>query len=145
MPCVKYKYLSYKKAPLFWHCPQFHIMSVYALHQRVHSHSILRIRTLYKDCPKAQGEQIRRSGLLAAQSHVVWEDFRTHVWSARAHTHTSEAHAHRQPCQLCANTKLRSPPLFWAWMNKFRQNYIKINVLANILVNSRLIKAYVLM
>ncbi len=31
MPRVKYRYLSYKKAPLFWHVPHFHIMSVYAL------------------------------------------------------------------------------------------------------------------
>jgi len=31
MPHVKYRYLLYKKAPLFWHCPHFHIMSVYAL------------------------------------------------------------------------------------------------------------------
>ncbi len=29
MPRVKYRYLSYKKAPLFWHCPHFLIMSVY--------------------------------------------------------------------------------------------------------------------
>ncbi len=46
-----------------------------------------------------------------------------------ADAHTSEAHAHRQPRQLCANTKLSSPLLFWAWMNKFRQNYIKMHVL----------------
>ncbi len=69
----------------------------------------------------------------------------THTSEARAHTHTSEAHAHRQPRQLCVNTKLSSPLLFWAWMNKFRQNYIKMHVLANILVNSRLRKACVLM
>ncbi len=30
IPRVKYRYLSYKKAPLFWHCPHLHIMSVYA-------------------------------------------------------------------------------------------------------------------
>ncbi len=124
MPRIKYRYLSYKMAPLFWHCPHFHIMSVYALPptQRVHSRSISRIRTRYKDCPKAQGEHIRRSGLLVEQN---------------AYAHTSEARAHRQPRQLWANTKLSSPPLFWAWMNKFRQNYIKMHVLANILVNSR--------
>ncbi len=49
--------------------------------------------------------------------------------------HRSEAHAHRQPRQLCVNTKLSSPPLFCAWMNKYRQNYIEMHVLANILVN----------
>ncbi len=40
-----------------------------------------------------------------------------------------------------ANTELSSPPLLCAWMNKFRQNYIEMHVLANILVNSRLRKA----
>ncbi len=71
-------------------------------HQHVHSRSISRNRTRYKDCPKAQGEHIRRSGLCARKSEV--------------RTCTSEAHAHRQPRQLCANTKLSSPPLFWAWI-----------------------------
>ncbi len=52
--------------------------------------------------------------------------------------HTSEAHAHRQPRQLCVNSELSSPPLFCAWMNKYRQNYINMHVLANNLVNSRL-------
>ncbi len=49
-------------------------------HQRVHSRSISRTRTRYKDCPKAQGEHIRHPGLLV-------EHWRTHIWSARTHTH----------------------------------------------------------
>ncbi len=64
-----------------------------------------------------------------------------HTHLKRTHTDTSEAHTHRQLCQLCANTKLSFPPQFWAWINKFRQNYIKMHVLVNILVNSRLRKA----
>ncbi len=100
--------------------------------QHVHSHSISRVSTQYKDCLKAQCEHIKCWGLLAEQSRAVWEVFRTHIWSARTH---------RQLCQLCANTKLSSPPQFWAWINKFRQNYIKMHVLVNILVNSRLRKA----
>ncbi len=98
--------------------------------QNVHSRSISRARTRYKDCLNAQGEHIRRSGLLAKQSPAVWKVFRAHIGSA-----------HRQPCLLCANTELSSPPLLCAWMNKFRQNYIEMHVLANILVNSRLRKA----
>ncbi len=31
MPHVKYRYLSYEKSPLFWHCPHFHIITVYVL------------------------------------------------------------------------------------------------------------------
>ncbi len=55
----------------------------------------------------------------------------TLIWSARTQT------------DILVNFEqiLSSPPLFWAWMNKFRQNYIKMHVLANILVNSRLRKA----
>ncbi len=32
--------------------------------QRVHSRSISRVRTRYKDCPNARGEHIKRLGLL---------------------------------------------------------------------------------
>jgi len=102
---------------------------------------------------------ITANACILVQSHVSGPDIRTarrhkasikdvrDCWSnSRAlcekfPAHTSEAHAHRQPRQLCANTKLSSPPLFCAWMNKYRQNYIKMHVLANILVNSRLRKA----
>ncbi len=143
-------------------------------HQHVHSRSISCVRTRYKDCLKAQDEHKRHSGLLAAQSSAVWEDFcadiwsarthlkrthtHTHIWSARTHTHTSEAHAHTHTHlkRTCARTHIWSvrtqtvastvsPPLFWAWMNKYRQNYINIHVLANILVNSWLSITYVLM
>ncbi len=42
--------------------------------QRVHSRLISHVRTRYKDCPKAQGEHKRRSGLLAEQSraYLYW-------------------------------------------------------------------------
>ncbi len=112
--------------------------------QCVHSPSISRVRTRYKDWPKTRDEHIRRSGLLAEHTHI-WSAH-THIWSAHthiwsAHTHIWSAHTHRQPRQLCVNTELSSPPLFWAWMNKFRQNYIKMHVLDNILIKSRLRKA----
>ncbi len=57
--------------------------------------------------------------------------------------HTSEARAHRQPHLHRANTDLSSPPC--AWMNKYRQKYIEMRVLVNILVNRRLSIACVLM
>ncbi len=50
-----------KRQKINWHCPHFHIMSVYALPP---TRAISRIRTRYKDYPKAQGEHKRRSGLL---------------------------------------------------------------------------------
>ncbi len=53
-------------------------------HQRMHSRSISRVRTRYKDCPKAQGEHKRRSGLLAEQSCAVRSFPRTHL--KRTHT-----------------------------------------------------------
>ncbi len=64
-------------------------------------------------------------------------------WSnSRALCEKFSAHTHGQPRQLSANTDLSSPPLC-AWMNKYRQNYIKMHILANIPVNSRLSIAYV--
>ncbi len=136
MPCVKYRYLSYKKAPFI--LP----LSTFSYNVRL--------------C-------ITANACILVQSHVSGLDIRTarrhkasikdarDCWSnsqalcEKFSAHTSEAHAHRQPYQLCANTELSSPPLFCAWMNKFRQNYIEMHVLVNILVNSRLRKAYVLM
>ncbi len=102
---------------------------------------------------------VTANACILVQSHVSGLDIRTawrhkvnikdaqDCWSnSRAlcekfSAHTSEAHAHRQPRQLCVNTELSSPPLFCVWMNKYRQNYIKMHILANILVNSRLWKA----
>ncbi len=152
-------------------------------HQRVHSPSISRIRTRYKDCPKAQGKHIRRSGLL--ESSAVWEVFhalnthlkrtrthlnrthlkrtrthlnrthlkrtRTHLKRTRTHlnrthlkrtrTHLNRTHLKRTRTDSRVNSAwiLSSPPLCWAWMNKFRQNCIKMHVLANILINNRLV------
>ncbi len=75
-----------------------------------------------------------------ALTHTYLKRLHSHIWTARTQT------AVRQSLVFnCANTKLGSPLLFWAWMNKFRQSYIKMHVLANILVNSRLRKEYVLM
>ncbi len=92
-----------------------------------------------------------------AHTHTSEAHAHTHIWSARTHTHlkrththtseahahththTSEAHAHR----LCVNSvRILNWALlrffFCAWMNKYRQNYIKMPILANILVNSQL-------
>ncbi len=78
-------------------------------------------------------------------AHTSEAHARTHSWSTCARTSEALTHTHLKrthtDSQLCANIKLSSPPLFWAWMNKFRQNNIKMHVLANILVNSRLRKA----
>ncbi len=120
--------------------------------QPVHSRSISRIRTRYKDCQNAQAFKtlgivgvtvarcVRSFPCTEARMHTHTSEAHTHTSEAHAHTHThtSEACAHRQPRQLCTNTELSSPLFFCAWINKFRQNYIKKHVLANILVNSRL-------
>ncbi len=71
--------------------------------QRVHSRSISRVRTRYKDCPKSQGEHIRRSGLLAEQLRAVWEFLRAHAHLKRAHTHLKRTHTHLK----CAHTHLK--------------------------------------
>ncbi len=118
-------------------------------HQRVYSRSISRVRTRYKHCTKARGEHIKRSGLL--ESSAVWEVFhalnthlkrtRTHLKRTRTHLKRTRTHLKRTHTDSRVNSAriLSSPPLFWAWMNKFRQNCIKMHVLANILIKSRLL------
>ncbi len=71
-----------------------------------------------------------------SEAHAHTHLKHAHTHTSEAHTHTSEARAHRQPHQLCMNTELSS-----TWMNKYRQNYIKMHALAKILVNIRLRKA----
>ncbi len=67
------------------------------------------IRTRYKDCPKARGEHIWRSGLLESQSSAVWEVFSTYIWSARSHG-SKLGHPFVQPAQNCSFV-----PFFLTW------------------------------
>ncbi len=145
-------------------------MSVYALQPTRAFSSISRIRTQYKDTRRALkmlrivGGTVARcvrsfthTHLKRTHTHTHLKHAHTHTSEARAHTHTSEARAHthiwsaRTHTRIwIARTQIDASTLheywallrfFWAWMNKFRQNYIKMHVLANILVNSRLRKA----
>ncbi len=83
---------------------------------------------------------ITTNACILVQSHVSGLDIRTarrheasikDAWDCWSNSralcekfpaHTSKAHAHRQPRQLRANTKLSSPPLFCAWMNNHPLN-----------------------
>ncbi len=129
MPRGKYRYLSYKKPPLFWHCPYFHI----------------RLCITTNACTLVQSHISGLDMRTARRHKASIKDARDFWRNSRALCEKFPVHAHRQTRQLCVNTELSSPPHFWAWMNKFRQNYINMHVLANILVNSRLSIAYVLM
>ncbi len=89
-------------------------------------------RTRYKDCPNAWA--YKNLGIVGGTVDLYVRSFpRTHLKC----THTDN--------RVNSARILSSPPLLCAWMNKYRQNYIKMHVLANIRINSRLRKAYVLM
>ncbi len=89
----------------------------------VQSHVSGRIR--YKDC-RSHKTSIKDARDCWSNSNSVRSFPRTHL--KRTHTHS----------RVYTVRILNFPPLFCAWMNKYRQNYIKMHVLASMLVNSRL-------
>ncbi len=80
----------------------------------------------------------RRHKASIKDARDCWSNSRALCEKFSTHTHLKCTHT---DSRVNSARILSSPPLLCAWMNKYRQNYIKMHVLANILVNSRLRKA----
>ncbi len=146
MPRVKYQYLSYNKVTfilalsIFSHVRLCITTNVCILLQ---SHvSGLDIRTA-----RRHEASIKDARDCWRNSRTLCEKFPAHTSEAHTHTHThTHTHLKRTHTDSHVNSaRILNWALFCAWMNKFRQTYIKMHVLANILVNSRLRKACVWM
>ncbi len=82
-------------------------------------------------CILGSNSRIRTRYIRTARRHKVSIKDAQDCWSnSRALCEKFSEHTHRQRCLHCANTKLSSLP------NKYRQNYSKMCILANILINT---------
>ncbi len=97
MPRVKYRFMLYKKAPLFWHCPHFHI--VYA---RRHAH-------------------LKRTHPHLKRTHPHLK--RTHPHLKRTHPHLKRTHAHLK--RTHTDRRVNSPRILnWALLCFFEHGWI---------------------